>query len=77
MHDAYKAHKPGVKECIVDMALNGSAVRGTVRVLKVVSIPSQDLKKLTSQVINPCLVAFVEIEVVCETNEQWALLGNK
>lgn len=31
----YNAHKPGVKDDIVNMALNGSGVRDTVRVLKV------------------------------------------
>lgn len=32
---AYEAYKPGVKERIVDMAMNGSGVRDTMRVLKV------------------------------------------
>ena len=32
---AYEARKPGVKEKIVDMALNGSGIRDTARVLKV------------------------------------------
>ena len=31
----YKAYEPGVKEQVVDMALNGSGVRDTVRVLKI------------------------------------------
>lgn len=34
IHYAHEAHKPGVKERIVDMALNGFGVRDTVRVLK-------------------------------------------
>jgi len=32
---AYEAHKPGVKDRIIDMAINGSGVRDTMRVLKV------------------------------------------
>lgn len=32
---AYEAHKPGTKGKIVDMAMNGSGVRDTVRTLKV------------------------------------------
>ena len=32
---AYEAHKPGVKDRIVDMAMNGSGVRDTMRVLKI------------------------------------------
>ena len=31
----YKAYEPGVKEQVVEMALNGSGVRDTVRVLKI------------------------------------------
>ena len=31
----YKAYEPGVKEQVVDRALNGSGVRDTVRVLKI------------------------------------------
>ncbi|MNI92010.1 hypothetical protein D3C73_1497510 [compost metagenome] len=31
----YNAHKPGIKDDIVNMALSGSGVRDTVRVLKV------------------------------------------
>jgi transposase len=31
----YKACEQGIKECIVDMALNGSGVRDTARVLSV------------------------------------------
>ena len=33
--------------------------------------------KTAPQVINPCPVAFMVIEVVCETNEQSALLDSK
>ena len=33
MHYRYKAHEPGVTEKIVDMAMNGSGVRDTGRVL--------------------------------------------
>ena len=29
----YKAYKPGVKEQVVDMAINGSGIRDTSRVL--------------------------------------------
>ena len=31
----YKAYKPGVKEQVVDMAINGSGIRDTSRVLKI------------------------------------------
>ncbi len=31
----YKAYEPGIKEKIVDMAINSSAIRETARVLKI------------------------------------------
>ncbi len=34
-HYRYNAHKPGIKEKIVDMAMNGSGVRDSGRVLKI------------------------------------------
>ena len=33
MHYRYKAHEPGVADKIIDMAMNGSGVRDTGRVL--------------------------------------------
>jgi insertion element IS1 protein InsB len=35
LNPAYKAHLPEIKEQIVDMALNGSGIRDTARVLKI------------------------------------------
>ncbi len=32
---AHRAHQPGIKQQIIDMALNGSGVRDTARVLKI------------------------------------------
>ena len=31
----YRAYQPGIKEQIVDMAINGSGIRNTARVLKI------------------------------------------
>jgi insertion element IS1 protein InsB len=35
LHPDYQAHRPEVKEHIIDMALNGSGIRDTARVLKI------------------------------------------
>jgi insertion element IS1 protein InsB len=35
LNPAYQAHRPEVKEHIIDMALNGSGIRDTARVLKI------------------------------------------
>jgi len=32
---SYKAYEPGVKEQVVDMAINGSGIRDTARVLAI------------------------------------------
>ena len=32
---AHRAHQPGIKEQVIEMALNGSGVRDTARVLKI------------------------------------------
>ena len=32
---AHRAHEPGIKEQVIDMALNGSGIRDTARVLKI------------------------------------------
>ena len=32
---SYKAYEPGIKERLVDMAINGSGIRDTARVLKI------------------------------------------
>lgn len=31
----HRAHQPGIKEQVIDMALNGSGIRDTARVLKI------------------------------------------
>ena len=35
LNPAYQAHRPEVKEQIIDLALNGSGIRDTARVLKI------------------------------------------
>jgi insertion element IS1 protein InsB len=35
LHPTYQAHRPEVKAQIIDMALNGSGIRDTARVLKI------------------------------------------
>jgi len=35
LNPAYQAHRPEVKEQIIDMALNGTGIRDTARILKI------------------------------------------
>jgi hypothetical protein len=47
----YKAYQPGIKEQVVDMAINGSGIRDTARVLQISKgTVSSTLKKASKQV---------------------------
>ncbi len=45
----YRAYEPGVKEQLVDMAINGSGVRDTARVLKISKTTVMDTLKKSLQ----------------------------
>lgn len=64
------------------MALNGSGVRNTSRVLGVsTTTVMAHLKKLTPVAVNPltiqALVDRYEVQLVCELDEQWSYVGHK
>ncbi len=81
----YKAYEPGIKEKIVDMAINSSGIRDTVRVLKInKNTVIRTLKKNNCIVqVNPLFHNLntetpldVRLELVCdaaELDEQWSL----
>lgn len=71
---AYEAHKPGTKEKIVDMAMNGSGVRDTVRTLKV---GINTVKKLSPKQVTTRTAAYEDVTLICEIDEQWSYVGNK
>lgn len=48
LNPSYQGHLPEVKEHIIDMALNGSGIRDTARVLR--SVPLQSLTSLKKSV---------------------------
>lgn len=74
---AYEAHKPGTKEKIVDMAMNGSGVRDTVRTLKVgINTVIRTLKKLLPKQVTTRTVAYEDVTLICEIDEQWSYVGN-
>lgn len=85
----YRAYEPGVKEQIADMAVNGSGVRDTARVLGVgKGTVIATLKKKSAEVVavNPC-VGSQEIDVEirhlidpplnAQADEQWSFVRNK
>jgi len=85
----YRAYEPGVKEQIVDMALNGSGIRDTARVLGVgKNTVISTLKDQASEVVpvNPYIgsqALAVEIRQLIDpamnvqADEQWSYVGNK
>lgn len=87
----YKACEFGTKECVVEMAINSSGTRDTVRVLKInKNTVTRILKNKENSLVqvNPIFQTFdqeksleVRLEQVCceeaEVDEQWSFVGNK
>jgi hypothetical protein len=86
----YRACEPGIKERIIDMAINGSGIRDTGRVLKInkntvintlkykanslVQVNPNIIKLSTSGKLN---VRLEEAYIEAELDEQWSWVGNK
>ena len=86
----YKAYEPGVKEQVVDMAINGSGIRDTSRVLGISkSTVINTLKRKENGLvqINPNIQtidlksnAIIYVGIVCqeaELDEQWSYVSDK
>ncbi len=75
-------NRDGIPEKMVEMALNGSGVRDTSRILGVsITTVIAHLKKLKPATVNrlpiQALVERHEVELVCEMDEQWSFVGHK
>lgn len=85
----YRAYEPGVKEQISDMAVNGSGVRDTARVLGIgKNTVISELKKNSTEIvyINPYIgiqgstprpTYLFESPMDVQIDEQWSYVGNK
>ncbi|WP_143827617.1 IS1 family transposase [Xenorhabdus bovienii] len=74
----YQACKPGVKEQIVDIAMNNGGIRDTARILKVATATvMKTLKNLRPRNVTTLPLAECGIQIVCEIDEQWSFVGNK
>ncbi len=85
----YHGYLPGVKEQIIDMAMNGSGIRDTARVLRISSgTVISEIKKqepYLESVNQPLLKRLKENDVVVdiqkvddtELDEMWSYVGNK
>ena len=82
---SYKAYNPGVKDKIVDMAVNGSGIRDTARVLKVSATTVMSTIKKACNLVKVnyrylenqtnLSVSLFKLEV--EADEQWSFVGKK
>ncbi len=74
----YNANKPGIRDQIVEMAINGSGVRDTGRILDIrhTTIISR-LKNWNPTKVTSLPFENVRIEILCEMYEQWSFVGNK
>ncbi|MDC9624088.1 IS1 family transposase [Xenorhabdus sp. XENO-7] len=74
----YQACKPGVKEQIVDMAMNNGGIRDTARALKVATSTVMKIpKKLNPRNVTTLPLEGSDIQLICELDEQWSFVGNK
>ena len=86
----YRAYEPGIKEKVIDMAINGSGIRDTGRVLKIdKNTVINTLKNRADSVVqvNPRIfelsasgelsVRLEEAGHEAELDEQWSYVGNK
>jgi IS1 family transposase len=86
----YKAYEPGIKEKIVEMAINSSGIRDTARVLNInKNTVIRTLKKKHNSIVqvNPMFLTMnttvaleVRLELACEEaelDEQWSFVGKK
>jgi IS1 family transposase/transposase-like protein len=86
---AYRGYWPAVKEQIVDMAVNGSGIRDTARVLKISpGTVIHEIKKQEAclEPVNRALLASLNADDVwvgiqrvddAELDEMWSFVGNK
>ena len=77
----HKAHEPGIKEKVIDMALNGSGIRDTARVLKIQYEHGDEYaKKKATQLlsVNPAYTGSDARRLIrLEADEQWSYVQNK
>lgn len=85
----YRAYEPGIKTQLLDMAINGSGIRDTARVLGIdKNTVINTIKKKTADLvqINPKLSELtldgdveVRLQAACEAevDEQWSFVGTK
>ncbi|WMV72050.1 IS1 family transposase [Xenorhabdus griffiniae] len=75
---AYRACRTGIKEQVVDLAMNNAGIRDTARALHIsINAVVRTFKKLSPRCVTTLPLEQVEIELICEVDEMWSFVGNK
>ncbi|OKP01943.1 transposase [Xenorhabdus eapokensis] len=73
----YQACNPGVKEQVIDIAMNNTDARNTTRVLKIeINTVIRTLKNSPKKCDRLPLEGN-EIQLICEVDEQWSFVSSK
>ncbi|WP_157879484.1 IS1 family transposase [Xenorhabdus poinarii] len=75
---SYRACHAGIKEQVVDLAMNNSGIRDTARALHIsINAVVRTPKKLRPRWVTALPLDNLEIQLVCEVDEMWSFVGNK
>ncbi|MBC3382239.1 IS1 family transposase [Serratia fonticola] len=75
---AYRTCHPGMKEQIVDLAMNNSGIRDTARALHIsINAVVRTFKKLSPRCVTTLPLDNLQIQLICEVDEMWSFVGNK
>ncbi|MEQ1962163.1 IS1 family transposase [Xenorhabdus khoisanae] len=75
---AYRACKAGIKEQVVDLAMNNSGIRDTARALHIsINAVIRGFKKLKPRCVTTLPLDNINVQLICEVDEMGSFVGNK
>ncbi|WP_099137728.1 IS1 family transposase [Xenorhabdus innexi] len=75
---SYRACQAGIKEQVVDLAMNNAGIRDTARALHIsINAVVRGFKKLQPRCVTTLPLGKVELEFICEVDEMGSFVGNK
>ncbi|MDF7679644.1 IS1 family transposase [Enterobacteriaceae bacterium ESL0689] len=75
---AYRACHPGMKEQIVDLAMNNAGIRDTARTLHIsINAVVRTLKNPAPRCVTTLPLDNLQIQLICEVDEMWSFAGSK
>ncbi|MDC9596692.1 IS1 family transposase [Xenorhabdus anantnagensis] len=75
---AYRACRAGIKEQVVDLAMNNAGIRATARALHIsINAVVRTFKKLSPRCVTTLPLEQVEIQLIGEVDEMGSFIGNK